>query len=187
MTTDFDASAVFDHVLARLSIATCGHAGIFMFNLLHNMKFHLIMGFGQSPSFYLNDNDGIMEQGIIQGSSSAAPIFHLNSNVSLSAYKQLGTGATFTNPITQSEVLEHAVQFVDDISHYINNISHYINKGSATNSNIDADSISDTLLIQHDNKNSQIRVDLLWISGGNLNLNKCYYYAFLHISTSKQI
>jgi len=50
------------------------------------MEFHLITGMGQSSSFYQNTENNITGQGVLQGSSSACPIFILNSNVSLSAY-----------------------------------------------------------------------------------------------------
>jgi hypothetical protein len=172
--TDFDASAAFDRVLAGLSIATCERvglpriAGLFMYNLLHNMKFHLITGFGQSSSFYINDTDGITGQGVLQGSSFAAPIFLLNSDVSLTASKKLGTGATFKHPITKAEVCEHAVQFVDDTS-------QYTNKGGIAQLEKETEPISDDTLVKHAQKTSQIWADMLWVSGGNLNLDKCYY------------
>jgi hypothetical protein len=58
------------------------------------MEFHLITGMGQSSSFYQNTENNITGQGVLQGSSSACPIFILNSNVSLSAYQKQGIGAT---------------------------------------------------------------------------------------------
>jgi hypothetical protein len=39
-------------------------------------------------------------QGILQGSSSAAPIYNVKTDVSLAAYKKLSTGAEFRHPIT---------------------------------------------------------------------------------------
>jgi hypothetical protein len=50
--TDYDVTAAFDRVLTGLSIVTCQRvglpciAGTFMFNLLKDMSFHLITGFG---------------------------------------------------------------------------------------------------------------------------------------------
>jgi hypothetical protein len=62
-------------------------AGHFMFNLLKNMQFHLVTGFGKSANSFHNTSDDITGQGVLQGSSSAAPIFILNSDISLSTYK----------------------------------------------------------------------------------------------------
>jgi hypothetical protein len=83
--TDYDATSAFDRVLATLSIVTSCHvglpqiAGIFMFNLLREMSFSLITGFGKSASSYNNDTDGIVGQGVLQGSSSAAPLYILST------------------------------------------------------------------------------------------------------------
>jgi hypothetical protein len=83
--TDFDATAAFDRVIAGLSITTCQRvglpriAGYFMFHLLCQMKFHLITGFGKSAISFLNNEDDITGQGVLQGSGSATPIFIPNS------------------------------------------------------------------------------------------------------------
>jgi hypothetical protein len=74
--SDFDATAAFGRIIAGLSMVTCERvglprpAGIFMFNLLHCMKFHLITGFSKSMSSYHNTQNNITGQGVLQGSSS---------------------------------------------------------------------------------------------------------------------
>jgi hypothetical protein len=118
--TDFDTTAAFDLVLAGLSIATCQRMGLpfiaghFMFDLLKNMNFHLVTGFGRSPDGYLNHQDNITGQGVLQGHNLAAPIFLLKSDISLSAYSSTGIGATFTNPIKHTTILDLAIQFADN-------------------------------------------------------------------------
>jgi len=83
---DFDATATFNRDIAGLSIVTCKRVGLpiiaghFMFNLLKNMHFHLVTGFGRSENSFRNT----------QNDSS---IFLLNSDVSLSTYNQIGVGA----------------------------------------------------------------------------------------------
>jgi len=92
--SDFDATAAFDRVIIELSIITCQRvglprvAGIFMYNLLKGMEFHLITGFGRSLTSYSNTNKNKTGQGVLQDSSSACPILILNSDVSLSAYQK---------------------------------------------------------------------------------------------------
>jgi hypothetical protein len=114
--TDFDTTAAFGRVLAGLSIATCQRmgspfiAGHFMFDLLKNMNFHLVTGFGRSPDGYLNHLNNITGQ----GHNLAAPIFLLKSDISLSAYSSTGIGATFTNPIEHTTILDLAIQFADN-------------------------------------------------------------------------
>jgi hypothetical protein len=57
----------------------------------------------------MNDEEGTIGQGVLQGSSSAAPIFLLNSEASLNAYNSNSTGASFTHPITGAVVIDFSV------------------------------------------------------------------------------
>lgn len=139
-----------------------------MFNLLKGMEFHLITGFGRSLTSYNNTNEDKTGQGVLQGSRSACPIFILNSDVSLSAYQKHATGASFSNPITGQTVTDFAVQFIDDTSQFLN-----------TDGLLEEDStISHDVLINTASENAQRWADYLWVSGGYLNLSKCFYYAF---------
>jgi hypothetical protein len=134
-------------------------AGHFMFKLLKSMHFRLVMGFGTSSNGFNNTSNDITGQGVLQGSSSAAPIFLLNSDVSLSAYKKLGTGASFSHPISGKSITKHVVQFVDDTSQFLNMSG--IQQSTSTQSNI-----SDSLA-KYASTNAQLWSDLLWTSGGD--------------------
>jgi hypothetical protein len=175
---DYDATAAFDRVLANLSIVTSQrmglprNAGYFMFHLLQRMSFNLVTGFGKSASSYNNDSDGVAGQGVLQGSSSAAPLYTLNSDVSLHTYKKLSTGATFSHPISKETICDNAVQCVDDISQFLNAA------GTGCNTtNFDLPNQSN-LLHKHASQNSKLWSDSVWMSGGNLNSSKCFLYAF---------
>lgn len=126
------------------------------------MSFHLITGFGKSNSGYSNNDKGGIGQGALQGSSSAAPIFLLNSEVSLNAYSKAGIGASFIHPIPGSTITDHYVQFVDDTCQYINKQGILSSLPSQMEPGVDPD------LIHFASQNSQLWADLLWVSGGNL-------------------
>ena len=143
-----------------------------MFHLLKHMTFHLVTGFGVSTESYNNTNEGITGQGVLQGSSSAAPIFLLNSDVSLHAYDILGIGATFYHPITNTSVTDKAVQYVDDTSQFLNIT------GAQESGHCSIPPESPSELIPLASSNSQTWASLLFMSGGDLNLEKCYSYAF---------
>jgi len=136
-----------------------------MFNLLKSMHFRLVTGFGTSSNGFNNTYNDITGQGILQGSSSDAPIFLLNSDVALSAYKKLGIGASFSHPISGKTITDHAVQFVDDTSQFLNMSG--IQQSTSNESNI-SDSLAKCA-----STNAQLWSDLLWTSGGQLNLFKC--------------
>jgi hypothetical protein len=87
------------------------------------MNFHLITGFGTLiASFSNDDNPQQIGQGVLQGSSSAALIFNLNSDVSLCAYRILDKGTAFTHPITGASVQDVTVQYVDDKNQFLNHL-----------------------------------------------------------------
>jgi hypothetical protein len=140
---------LFDRVLAGLSIATCQRVGLpfiaahFMFQLLKDMRFHLITGYGKSNIGFSNNDEGGVGQGMLQGSSLDAPIFLLNSEVSLQAYSSTIIGASFIHPISGSTVTDHCVQYVDETSQFVNK------QGILSSLSTDTDPVDDSDLIHH--------------------------------------
>jgi len=90
-----------------------------MYDLLKHMSFNLITGFGSSAGSFQNNQNGITGQGVLQGGSSATPIYILNSDISLTTYHKIGTGAVFTHPITKKITQDKTVQY-DDTSQFLN-------------------------------------------------------------------
>jgi hypothetical protein len=89
------------------------YASIFLYNLLQNMEFTLLTGFGESNVSFKNNEDPVqIGQGMLQGSSSAAPMYTVTTDVSLAACKKLAKGAKFIHPIDGSEISEYATQYV---------------------------------------------------------------------------
>jgi hypothetical protein len=173
--TDYDASAAFDRVLHTITIITCRRLGLplsacmFLYNLLHQMEFHLITGLVASNKSFSNNADSNFPcQGMLQASSSAAPVYNINSDVNLSTYCCLAHGATFTHPITNKTHTNHAKQYVDDMSALLNIIQD--------NSNLHESSTHIKELFHKAKKNTNTWSKLLWISGGALNASKCFYY-----------
>lgn len=173
--TDYDATAAFDRVLHTMSIVTCRRFGmpqsacLFLYNLLHNMEFHVITGLGHSQTSFTNNEDiSTPGQGVLQGSSSAAPIYNVNSDVSLATYQKLSTGAIFTHPITKQNIQDHATQYVDDKTDMVN-LQGAINEPLTNSDNHET-------LFESANRNSNLWAELQWISGGDLNSSKCFSY-----------
>ena len=131
-----------------------------MYNLLSNMQFDLITGFGRSDISCRNNEDpNQIGQGVLQGSSSACPIFTVNSDVSLSTYRRLCHSVSFQHPISGVSIEMHGLQFVDDTTQFLNCIP---------NSMLPSDIIRNRdTLIEKANHNAQPWSDLLWISGGH--------------------
>jgi hypothetical protein len=175
--TEYDATAAFDRVLHALTIITCHqlglpqHACLFMYHLLHNMEFHLITGFGKSISSFTNNEDKTqVGQGVLQGSSSTAPIYTVNTDLCLAAYQKIATGSSFKHPITGDLIQDVTTQYVDDKTDLLNEQHSQVPTDPRSRASI-RDSLFDNAT-----KNLNNWAQLLWMSGGNLNSNKCFYY-----------
>jgi hypothetical protein len=129
-------------------------------------------GFHKSASSYHNTTDAITGQGVLQGSSSAAPIYILYSDVFLSTYMTLGCEASFIHPISCAEIHDKTVQYID-------NTSQFLNPMGAKMTYDPHDKPMAHFLTNIATKNSTIWSKCMWISGGCLNSSKCYYYDFL--------
>jgi hypothetical protein len=135
------------------------------------MEFCVITGFGESiKSFRNDDHPTQIGQGMLQGSSSAAPLYNITSDVSLAAYKKMATGARFQHPINGTLIEDHATQCVDDKTETMNA------NGAGINLRQTLDERERAILFQLANTNTSIWTTMLWLSGGNLNTKKCFYY-----------
>jgi hypothetical protein len=142
--TDYDASAAFDRVLHTMSILTCRRLGMpsnacmFMYHLLQNMDFHLITGYGPSLQSFKNNEDPLqIGQGLLQGSSSAAPIYNFTTDMSLTTYNKIATGASFTHPSSGVQITDKATQYVDDKTETINTTGMVLADVTTANANRD--------------------------------------------------
>ena len=77
---------------------------------------------GPPQTFCNSDDCNSVGQGVLQGSSSACPIYIFNSDVCLSTYRKHATTARFIHPITGTTIQDLGVQFVDDTSQFINSL-----------------------------------------------------------------
>jgi hypothetical protein len=173
---DYDATVAFDHILSGLSIITCRcialplNACHFMYHLLNDMEFHLITGYGTSTKSFKNNQDPQqIGQGILQGSSSAAPIYMATSDVCLTAYNKCGTGAQFIHHITGHAIRDNVAQYVDHNTQQLNSMGASIPLSTHPKE-------VKHLLLEAANTNTNIWSKLLWISCGTLNPEKCFYY-----------
>lgn len=174
--TDYDATVAFDRVLHAITILTCRRLGLpqeaclFMYSLLQEMEFHLITGFGKSTLHFKNNDDpSMIGQGVLQGSSSAAPLYNITSDISLTAYRKIAKGASFIHPISGTTISDTCTQYVDDKTDLLNAAG----AGLRSSPHLTTKDREELFSIATDNSNKW--ASLLWISGGNLNSSKCFY------------
>jgi hypothetical protein len=135
------------------------------------MEFNIVTGFGKSLSSFQNNADQHqIGQGVLQGSSSAAPLYNINSDICLTAYRKLAKGTTFQHPISSAIVEDKATQYVDDKTDMLNDIGAGLRRCQHLTMH------DRTQLFTTATENANTRASLLWMSGGQLNTNKCFYY-----------
>jgi hypothetical protein len=101
-----------------------------------------------------------------QGSGNSPPIWTFMSSALFDCQEQRGHGATFATPDRSLEIVFHMIGFVDDSTGQVNEFG--------------ADpQPSPEHLIEIMRKDGQLWTDLLWSSGGALELPKCSYH-YLH-------
>jgi hypothetical protein len=176
---DYDAKAAFDRVISSIANMACQRlglpriAGMFMHNLLHDMSFHVITAFGRSALTFSNcDDPTSIGQGVLQGGSSACPIFIFSSGVCLSTYKKHSIGAKFIHPISGNVMSDSAVQFVDETSQFTNSL------GCGITEYVHDMQTNTATLFSNAQSNITTWNDFIWLSGGKLNPGKCYFYSF---------
>jgi hypothetical protein len=133
----------------------------------------VITAFGRSTHSSGNSDDpSLIGQGVLQGSSSACPIYIFSSNVCLSTCKKHSTGAKFIHPISGNLISNSAIQFSDDTSRFTNSLGCGItDSDQQPKNNIDS-------FFNHAQKNITTWNDLIFLSGGRLHPQKCYFYSF---------
>jgi hypothetical protein len=102
-----------------------------------------------------------------KGSSSTAPIYNINSDVSLAAYKQIAKGSCFSHPISGELLKDYATHYVDDKTEMVNKMGMHDHMKPSSDSHQD--------LFEAANANTTAWNQILWVSGGSLNTSKCFY------------
>mmetsp|Transcript_24392 Transcript_24392/g.34970 ORF Transcript_24392/g.34970 Transcript_24392/m.34970 type:complete len:783 (+) Transcript_24392:946-3294(+) len=179
---DFDAKAAYDSIMPALATATCMRMGLpraagdFMTQLINQMEYSVATGLGESKKTYKADANQFFKcQGGMQGSTSAAPIFNIHHDVSLTTQCEHGTPAVFQHPDPSEAATEdYAAQFVDDdqqqksalglLKHYAVEIQQCMTEAEVND-----------LLIRVTNEDANRWSKYSFCGGTLLNASKCFW------------
>ena len=168
---DKDATSCYDRILASLASVTSRKHGvqrtIVMVNAttLKEAKFRLKTMMGVTEEFYQHC-EFFPIYGTGQGSGNSPQIWCIISSVLFDCHAARAHGATFESPDRQETVQLFMIGFVDDSTSSVNDFL----------SNAQPQPEMLVARMQHD---AQLWNDLLWSSGGALELPKCSYH-YLH-------
>jgi hypothetical protein len=170
-----DATACYDHIIPGLgNLASRSHGlhrliAIVQGKTLSEVRYHLKTQLGVTDEFYQHCTISPID-GTGQGSGNSPTVWLVVSSILFHCYSAKAYGARFASPDGSVSLELFRVGFVDDTCSYVNKF--FADVPPTPEEMID--------LLSHD---SQLWCDLLWKSGGSLELPKCTYH-FSHYKFS---
>jgi hypothetical protein len=163
-----DATACYDRIIPGLgNLASRSHGlnqtiAIVQGKTLSDVRYHLKTQLGVTDKFYQHSTISPI-YGTGQGSGNSPTVWLVISSILFWCYSATAHGARFESPDGAVAIELYQVGFVDDTCSYVN---QFLSNNNPTPQEL----IS---LLSHD---SQLWCDLLWKSGGSLELPKCTYH-----------
>ena len=163
-----DATACYDRIIPGLGHLASRSHGLHRFiaivqgKTLEEVHYHLKTKLGITDENYQHCK-AFPIYGTGQGSGNSPTIWLVVSSILFNCYESRAHGAVFESPDRSIRLQIYRVGFVDDTCGYVNKFEQHIPPTPA-------EMIS---LLTHD---SQLWSDLLWLSGGALELPKCTYH-----------
>ena len=163
-----DATACYDRIIPGVgNLASRSHGlhrnvALVQGNTLEDVKYHLKTQLGVTDEYYQHCTVSPI-YGTGQGSGNSPTVWLVVSSILFRCYSATAFGARFESPDGTVFVDLYRIGFVDDTCCYVNLFRR----------DIPPDPEELISLLQHD---SQLWSDLLWKSGGALELPKCTYH-----------
>lgn len=175
-TFDNDAKSCYDRIVMLLasligqSFGMCPKVCQLFIEVLRNTKYHAKTSYGISSLEY-HTTEQYTIHGPGQGGRASPSIWTLISCTILQCMEDKFTGAVITCPQGKHTVQQVSSGFVDDITHWNINLPQ-----SLTTSD---DEVDRNDVLQHTQESAQYWTDLLYATGGLLEIPKCLYYAII--------
>ena len=164
-TMDNDAKSCYDRVIASLALLISHHYGVpesickTVGDTLQRMKFRIRTAMGISEDFY-SHTEHTPIHGVGQGGTASPAFWLLISSILFDCYEKRAQGMKLQDPTGVYSVQQWLEALVDDTSIFTN---------VAANKNVGE-------LVKALESDAQYWANLLSVSGGCLELPKCFYY-----------
>jgi hypothetical protein len=165
---DNDAASCYDRIIPALASLIGRKHGLHKnvtfvhATTLAEAKFKLKTSLGVSDEYYEN-SEAFPIYGTGQGSGNSPAIWCIISSILFECHQEKGHGAYFCTPDQQMSVALSMIGFVDDSTGQVNEFTQNVQPTPAFLRNV----------MQLD---AQLWNDLLWLSGGLLELSKCSFH-----------
>ncbi len=164
ITFDNNATSCFDRQIPTFAMMVCQKFGLspqmceIFTKTLQEMRYHMRMGSDLSEEFYQHSPEHYIF-GTGQGNGALAPIWLFTSVFLMKVLRRLHPGMTFKSPDNKLQYERPIDSIVDDTM-------------VGTNHGHDRETIAANATAI-----AQTWADILWLSGGALELRKCYFYS----------
>jgi hypothetical protein len=172
-----DATACYDRIIPGVgNLASRAH-GMHKFvalvqgHTLEEVRYHLKTKLGISTENYQHCKTSPI-YGTGQGSGNSPTVWLVISSILFDCYESKAHGAIFESPDRSLRLKLYRAGFVDDTASYVNSFCDNNPPSPATM----------IAMLTHD---SQLWSDLLWTSGGALELHKCVYHYWQYNFTAE--
>jgi hypothetical protein len=172
-----DATACYDRIIPGVgNLASRAH-GMHKFvalvqgHTLEEVRYHLKTKLGISTENYQHSKISPI-YGTGQGSGNSPTVWLVISSILFNCYESIAHGAIFESPDRSLRLKLYRAGFVDDTASYVNRFCDNNPPSPATM----------IAMLTHD---SQLWSDLLWTSGGALELPKCVYHYWQYKFTAE--
>ena len=173
---DNDATSCYDRILAAIASITSRKFGLHknvafvMARNLEDARYKLKTALGVSESFYKHCSLFPI-YGTGQGSQNSPAIWCIISSVLFDCFETKAHGAKFESPDKSQSITIFMVGFVDDSTGQVNQFTQNVQPSPES-------------LLSIMRKDAQLWNDLLWVSGGDLELPKCSYHLLHYMFTA---
>ena len=173
-TMDNDARSCYDRVVALLALLISHHFGVpeeicqTVGETLRTMQFKLRTALGDSEQHYCHSPDNPIH-GVGQGGTASPALWLLVSSILFDCYQEKASGMKLSDPTHQYNLQQWLEAIIDNTSIF---------------TNVDKNETIETL-VRTLEQDAQYWENLLSVSGGCLELSKCFYYVLAWTFTAK--
>ena len=167
---DNDAKACYDRIVMLFGSLCSRHFGMpkpaceFLLTTMQQARYHIMTQQGMSDKSYGTTQEHQLH-GPGQGSRCAPSLWVLISSLLMDCMTQKSDGMTIQDPAGNNRLSQIMTGFVDDTTHWINFFQESIDDGLTLDK-----------LVRATKQTAQWWENLLYTSGGKLELMKCFYY-----------
>jgi negative regulator of replication initiation len=180
-TFDNDAKSCYDRIVMSYALHRCQQLGMpvkackMLGEYLDNARYYIKTQLGVSEGFYQSSKENPLH-GAGQGSKLSPPIWTFVSTAGTEILEEVNDGLTVCSPDQNTQATRPIDAFVDDTTTWANQFVKELLTYAKTRFNTETAYLLLNDLVYKTTELAQSWEELLWSTGGKLELPKCFFY-----------